>query len=168
MISERGLAGQVDAARLAERFAESATGGGSVAERAAGDPDWEFGHVIVDEAQELSPMAWRMLARRCPDRSMTVVGDLAQASAPWGATDWETVLDPIALAARGSVAHGELPHAGEVMAVAADVLAAVDASPFGRRLGPRRGSPAVLTPGPDRRHDRRHGGGGGGAGLGRP
>ncbi|HEX3908136.1 MAG TPA: ATP-binding domain-containing protein [Mycobacteriales bacterium] len=128
VISERGLAGQVDAARLAERFGESATGGGSVAERAAGDPDWEFGHVIVDEAQELSPMAWRMLARRCPDRSMTVVGDLAQASAPWGATDWQSVLDPIAsgrITVRELTVNYRTP--AEVMAVAADVLAAVDA-----------------------------------------
>lgn len=37
-----------------------------------------FGHVIVDEAQELTPMSWRMLLRRCPSRSMTVVGDIAQ------------------------------------------------------------------------------------------
>ncbi|MGW3961744.1 HelD family protein [Amycolatopsis sp. NPDC005003] len=44
-----------------------------------------FGHVVVDEAQELSPMAWRMLMRRCPTRSMTVVGDLAQTGDPAGA-----------------------------------------------------------------------------------
>ncbi|MEU0533224.1 HelD family protein [Amycolatopsis tolypomycina] len=43
-----------------------------------------FGHVVVDEAQELSAMAWRMLFRRCPTRSMTVVGDLAQTGDPAG------------------------------------------------------------------------------------
>ena len=41
-----------------------------------------FGHVIVDEAQDLTPMQWRMLARRCPTGSMTLVGDLGQAKYP--------------------------------------------------------------------------------------
>jgi DNA helicase IV len=53
-----------------------------------------YGHVVVDEAQELSPMAWRMLMRRCPTRSMTIVGDLAQTSATAGATSWAEVLSP--------------------------------------------------------------------------
>ncbi|MBP2335897.1 hypothetical protein JOF41_002075 [Saccharothrix coeruleofusca] len=53
-----------------------------------------FGHVVVDEAQELSEMAWRMLMRRCPTRSMTVVGDLAQTGNPAGARSWEHVLAP--------------------------------------------------------------------------
>jgi hypothetical protein len=52
--------------------------------------------VIVDEAQELSAMDWRMVLRRCPARSMTVVGDLAQTSAPGGADSWAQVLDPVA------------------------------------------------------------------------
>ena len=41
-----------------------------------------FGHVLVDEAQDLTPMQWRMLARRCPSGSMTLVGDFGQASRP--------------------------------------------------------------------------------------
>ncbi|HEU5110299.1 MAG TPA: ATP-binding domain-containing protein, partial [Micromonosporaceae bacterium] len=53
-----------------------------------------FGHVVVDEAQELSAMAWRMVLRRCPTRSMTIVGDLAQTSAPAGASSWDRVLRP--------------------------------------------------------------------------
>jgi hypothetical protein len=53
-----------------------------------------FGHVVVDEAQELSEMAWRMLMRRCPSRSMTIVGDLAQTGNPAGATSWAKVLRP--------------------------------------------------------------------------
>jgi DNA helicase IV len=129
VIDSSGLGGQVEASRLAERFEAPGAVGRPIAERAAGDPDWEFGHVIVDEAQELSPMAWRMLARRCPSRSMTVVGDLAQASAPWGATDWEAVLGPLTA---GRVVVRELTvnyrTPAEVMAVAADVLAAVDAA----------------------------------------
>ena len=47
---------------------------GTIAERAAADRTWQFGHVIVDEAHELSPMEWRwrMLMRRCRRRSMTL------------------------------------------------------------------------------------------------
>ncbi|MFI9812743.1 HelD family protein [Saccharothrix variisporea] len=53
-----------------------------------------YGHVVVDEAQELSEMAWRMLMRRCPTRSMTVVGDLAQTGNPAGTSSWDRVLRP--------------------------------------------------------------------------
>ena len=41
-----------------------------------------FGHVLVDEAQDLTAMQWRMLARRCPTGSMTLVGDFGQAARP--------------------------------------------------------------------------------------
>ena len=64
-----------------------------LAERAAEDRTWGFGHVIVDEAQELSPMAWRLVTRRCPGRSMTIVGDLAQTGAPAGLSSWGQALD---------------------------------------------------------------------------
>jgi DNA helicase IV len=47
-----------------------------------------YGHVVVDEAQDLSPMQARALARRCPDGSFTVLGDLAQATGPWIRDDW--------------------------------------------------------------------------------
>ena len=125
-IAASGMRGQVDAAALAERFGE---GGGarSIAERAGGDPDWEFGHVIVDEAQELSPMAWRMLVRRCPMRSMTVVGDVDQVAAPWGTRRWADTLDLVAPErwdSRELTVNYRTP--SEIMAVAADVLAAVD------------------------------------------
>ncbi|WP_060573515.1 MULTISPECIES: UvrD-helicase domain-containing protein [unclassified Pseudonocardia] len=68
--------------------------GGTVAERAAADRDWRFGHLVVDEAQELSAMDWHVLLRRCPSRSITAVGDLAQRSAPAGARSWTDVLAP--------------------------------------------------------------------------
>ena len=55
-------------------------------------PPRAYGHVIVDEAQELTPMAWRAIARRCPLRSMTVVGDVAQTGAIGGGTSWEGAL----------------------------------------------------------------------------
>ena len=65
----------------------------TVAERAMIDRDWIYGHVVVDEAQELSRMAWRSLSRRCSRRSMTVVGDLQQTAHPAGARDWQEALD---------------------------------------------------------------------------
>jgi DNA helicase IV len=80
---------------IAGRNTETETSG-MLAERALRDRTWAYGHVIVDEAQELSAMAWRMVLRRCPARSMTVVGDLAQTSAPGGADSWALVLDPVA------------------------------------------------------------------------
>jgi DNA helicase IV len=82
----------LDAEALAERQREADHR--SPAERAAADRTWAFGHVVVDEAQELSPMAWRLLMRRCPARSMTVVGDIAQASEAAAAPSWEAVLAP--------------------------------------------------------------------------
>jgi DNA helicase IV len=47
-----------------------------------------FGHVIVDEAQDLSPMQCRVLARRSVHGSLTVLGDLAQGTTPWAASSW--------------------------------------------------------------------------------
>ncbi|MDQ6728696.1 MAG: ATP-binding domain-containing protein [Actinomycetota bacterium] len=51
-----------------------------------------YGHILADEAQDLSPMELRMLGRRCPSGSMTIVGDLGQASGPWAPRSWEEVL----------------------------------------------------------------------------
>lgn len=56
------------------------------------DRTWIYGHVVVDEAQELSRMAWRTLARRCSRKSMTIVGDLQQTTHPAGARDWDQAL----------------------------------------------------------------------------
>jgi len=77
---------------LADRFVERDTR--ELAERAAADRDWTYRHVVVDEAQELSEMDWRVLMRRCPSRSFTVVGDLAQRRSVAGATSWDTMLEP--------------------------------------------------------------------------
>ena len=52
-----------------------------------------FGHVVVDEAQDLSAMQCRAIARRCPTGSTTVLGDLAQATAPAAVGDWARTLD---------------------------------------------------------------------------
>ncbi|MDT7712455.1 MAG: hypothetical protein QOG46_1144, partial [Pseudonocardiales bacterium] len=82
----------IDADRLADRQRQRSYD--STAERAAADRTWAYGHIIIDEAQELSPMAWRVLMRRCPSRSMTVVGDLAQTGNRSGAASWQDVLGP--------------------------------------------------------------------------
>ncbi|MFD8171211.1 HelD family protein [Streptomyces cellulosae] len=82
----------IDAERFAERHEEDDHR--SAAERAAADRTWAFGHIIVDEAQELSSMAWRLLMRRSPTRSMTLVGDPAQTSEAGGVGSWEGILSP--------------------------------------------------------------------------
>ena len=55
-----------------------------------------FGHIVVDEVQDLSPMQLRMLQRRSLSGSMTVVGDLAQATGPWTPGGWQDVLSHLA------------------------------------------------------------------------
>ena len=82
----------IDAETLASRQRE--TDIRSTAERARADMSWAYGHVIVDEAQELTPMEWRMVFRRCPSRWMTLVGDPAQTSSPAGVESWTETLAP--------------------------------------------------------------------------
>ena len=65
------------------------------AQRAGADREWTYGHVVVDEAQELTAMDWRMLIRRCPSRSFTIVGDVAQTSALGGTRSWRRMMDPL-------------------------------------------------------------------------
>ncbi|MFF7976535.1 HelD family protein [Streptomyces sp. NPDC007905] len=50
------------------------------------------GHIVVDEAQDLSPMECRAIARRAAFGSLTVLGDLAQGTTPWAARDWDVQL----------------------------------------------------------------------------
>ena len=50
-----------------------------------------YGHVVVDEAQDLTPMQFRMIARRAPSGSVTILGDLAQATGPWTYSDWNEI-----------------------------------------------------------------------------
>ncbi|MFF2088063.1 HelD family protein [Nocardia sp. NPDC058176] len=115
----------IDASQLAQRqeFGNRQT----TAERAAGDRTWTYGHVIVDEAQELSEMAWRMVMRRIPNRWVTVVGDVAQTGDPAGASSWQRVLEPY-VAQRWKLTELTVNYRtpAEIMAVAADVLAAID------------------------------------------
>jgi DNA helicase IV len=114
---------RVSAEQLAERFADSGPSL-TVAERAETDRTWAFGHVVVDEAQELSAMMWRLLMRRNPARSMTLVGDVAQVGSAAGASSWAQVLDPYVRdrwRLEELTVNYRTPAA--IMAVASDVLA---------------------------------------------
>ncbi|WP_170264162.1 RNA polymerase recycling motor ATPase HelR [Nocardia uniformis] len=107
---------------LADRFLERDTR--ELAERAAADRDWTYRHVVVDEAQELSEMDWRVLMRRCPGKSFTVVGDLAQRRSVAGATSWSTMMEPYVPGRwvyRSLTVNYRTP--AEIMSVAAAVLA---------------------------------------------
>ncbi len=52
-----------------------------------------YGHIVVDEAQDLSPMQLRMLTRRSLNGSMTIVGDIAQSTGAWPHSDWSEILE---------------------------------------------------------------------------
>lgn len=86
----------------------------------------EFAHVVVDEAQELSPMQWRMLSRRCPSGSFTVAGDLAQSSGAWSAATWAEALSAVPGGDSAVVAELTVNYRTpkEVMELAGRVLAA--------------------------------------------
>jgi DNA helicase IV len=87
VLENLGLQGYADAATIAERYGEPSTNG----HEASNEPR-TFGHVLVDEAQDLTAMQWRMLARRCPSGSMTLVGDPGQASKPGAVAIWDDIL----------------------------------------------------------------------------
>ncbi|WP_434441991.1 RNA polymerase recycling motor ATPase HelR [Lentzea sp. E54] len=112
----------LEAGDLAERFEQHDQR--TLVERALADRSWTYRHVVVDEAQELSEMDWRVLMRRCPGRSFTVVGDLAQRRAAAGATSWAEMLEPYVPGRweyRSLTVNYRTP--AEIMAVAARVLA---------------------------------------------
>ncbi|WP_431970728.1 HelD family protein [Nocardia sp. bgisy134] len=115
----------IDASQLAER--QDVRARQTTAERAAGDRTWTYGHVIVDEAQELSEMAWRMVMRRIPNRWITVVGDVAQTGDPAGASSWQRMLEPyVAQRWKRTELTVNYRTPAEIMAVAAEVLAVID------------------------------------------
>jgi DNA helicase IV len=64
--------------------------------RAGAGPDHDegprtYGHIVVDEAQDLSPMQLRSVSRRSLSGSITIVGDIGQATGPWAPADWDEV-----------------------------------------------------------------------------
>src|SRR5260370_10013358 len=83
-LSELGV---LDARALAQRHRDGGSSA-TTAERAAEDRTWAYGHVIADEAQALSAMAWRTGMRRGPTRPLPVVSDIAQRSSPAAARPW--------------------------------------------------------------------------------
>jgi DNA helicase IV len=85
-----------------------------------------YGHIVIDEAQDLSPMALRMVSRRSLNGSMTIVGDIAQATGSWARDSWDEVIE--ALPQRRPPARRELTTGYRIpapaMALAAKVLTA--------------------------------------------
>ena len=115
-----------------------------------------YGHIVVDEAQDLSPMQLRVLARRSLSGSMTIVGDIAQATGAWAHDDWDGVLEHLPdrrtprraeLTVGYRIPAANMALAAKVLAVAAPALAApssvregesaprVEAVDDGHRLG---------------------------------
>ena len=94
------------------------------------DPDEirTYGHIVVDEAQDLSPMQLRMLERRSLNGSMTVVGDIAQATGVWAHRGWDEILEHLPRkrpAQRAELSIGyRIP--GPTMDLAAKVLAVAE------------------------------------------
>ena len=93
-----GLGGGIITADMLMRQTQEAPSLRPLAERARADRSWTYGHIVIDEAQDLSPMAWRCLLRRCPSRSMTVVGDLDQKRGHRRPHSWKQALGPAARA----------------------------------------------------------------------
>ncbi len=121
VVADLGVGGYFLPDELAQRYAGDGGNG-----YAGSDEPRTFGHVVVDEAQDLSLMQWRMLMRRCPSGSMTIVGDFGQASTAGSATSWDSVRE--VLDKRRSVELVTLTvnyrTPAEIMAVAHGVLAA--------------------------------------------
>lgn len=93
-IDGQGLGGGIVTAAQLAASARGETGWTPLTEKAAADRRWTYGHIVVDEAQDLSPMAWRALLRRCPSRSMTIVGDLDQRRGADRPHSWVDALGP--------------------------------------------------------------------------
>ncbi|HST47478.1 HelD family protein [Jatrophihabitans sp.] len=127
-----------------------------------------FVHVVVDEAQDLSPMQCRAVARRCPLGSLTVLGDQAQATAPWAAGSWQLALThlghpsaeirPLTVGYRVpgevlGVANRLLPHIASDVPPASSIRTGADALSYGtdllaavRRCLAAEGSIAIIVP----------------------
>ncbi len=110
-----------------------------------------YGHIVVDEAQDLTPMQFRMIARRAPMGSITVLGDLAQATGPWSYADWDEIRAHLPEA--GQPQHDELTLGyrapGRVLDFASRLLA-VAAPGVGptSSIRPGRTEPAIRAVGP--------------------
>lgn len=99
-LSSQGLGGGIVTAHMLAQSTRDDNDFSPLAERAAQDRTWTYGHIVVDEAQDLSPLAWRALLRRNPSLSFTVVGDLDQRRGHNRAQSWLHALGPAARAYR--------------------------------------------------------------------
>ena len=109
--------------------------------RANQEPTRTYGHIVVDEAQDLTPMELRMVARRSLSGSMTLAGDIAQATGPWAPSSWDEVMGYLPARRGWSLATLSVSYRApaEVMELAGRVLAAA--------------LPGTLPPEPVRRTD---------------
>ncbi len=89
-------------------------------------PHRTFGHIVVDEVQDLSPMELRMVGRRSLSGSMTLVGDIAQATGPWAPASWEELMAHVPRRREWRLVGLSVSYRApaEVMALARRVLAA--------------------------------------------
>ncbi|MDR2748586.1 MAG: UvrD-helicase domain-containing protein, partial [Bifidobacteriaceae bacterium] len=83
-----------NASDIAERMGDTQENK-TLSERASADISWMYGHIVVDEAQELSDMEWRMLSRRSVNHSFTIVGDVAQTTSVSGTRSWAKAFESI-------------------------------------------------------------------------
>jgi DNA helicase IV len=106
-----------------------------------------FGHVIVDEAQDVSPMQWRMIARRSPGGSMTIVGDLGQASRLGAIRTWDEALRQLPVRRQPRLLELTVNYRTptEIMELASSVLAVTDPSLEPPRSVRRSGAAPRLT-----------------------
>jgi hypothetical protein len=117
---------------LRDRLLAQSRADGDTAASAAPEPEAGVaGHVVVDEAQDVTPMQWRMLARRTSGSSLTLLGDLAQGSFAWSARSWTDVLGWLGRGADdATVVELTIGYRtpAEVLHVAEPVLRAIDPS----------------------------------------
>ncbi len=100
----------------------------------------QYGHIVVDEAQDLSPMQLRAITRRSATGSMTVVGDIAQSTGPWARDSWDDVLKHLP---SGNVHREELEFGYRVPKQVFDVAARLLP-----QIAPDLTAPLVVRPGP--------------------
>jgi DNA helicase IV len=117
------------------------------------DSGHSYGHIVVDEVQDLSPMQLRMVARRSLSGSMTVVGDIAQATAPWAPRNWTDITEHLPSRRQARMVELTVSYRtpAEVLEVASRVLAVAAPELQPPRPVRRTGKPPRMVPvvGPD-------------------